>query len=314
MKLQKAANANIDILASHYYSIQNDDGAFTESIVYDRILGAIVGFRAGCAMGAVTEYNWSMQRSEEAFGLLDEFRPYVHYGDSWSHPRGATEDGGERHKLICTAIMEKQDRINYEDLKKVWLRDCNIEKMRHMTQNYDRVLYLFAKWGLSPEDFPVTKYGKPSDLGEHIHLTARTFQALPCINAGDPDGAIQDMYEMGKLYYEDPDDDAFAWGAVYNAAMALAMLPGATVGSVIEGALEYATPEIEEELRYVLAITDRYDDPMNREMWQELTNVYMDPKSKYHVFSRIEKYPNSSIFEKKKRVEYLQLMNDLGVF
>jgi hypothetical protein len=172
-----------------------------------------------------------------------------------------------------------------------------MEDMNHMTQNYDRVLYAFARWGVDPADMPITKFGKPRDLGEHIHLTARTFQALPCINAGDPKNAIIDMKEMGKLYYEDPEDDAFAWGAVYNAALALAMLPDATVESVIDGALEYASPEIEEEIRYVLAITDKYDDPMNREMWQELTDVYMDPESKYNAFRRIEKYPNSSVYE-----------------
>jgi len=297
IRLQKAENANIEIRHAHYYTIKNDDGAFTESIVYDRMFGALLGFRAGCSMGAATEYNWEQQRIESTFGLVDDFKPFVHYGDSWSHPAGATEDGGERHKLICTAIIENQDRISYQDLKDVWLRDCEIENMYHMTQNYDRVVLKYVEWGVPPEDLPVTKYGKPTDLGEHIHLTARTFQALPCINAGDPENAIHDMNEMGKLYYEDPADDAFAWGAVYNAAMALAMLPGATVESVLEGAFEYATPEIEEEIRYAIAITEKYDDPMNRDMWQELTDMYMDPESRYNAFARIEKYPNSSVYE-----------------
>ncbi len=297
IRLQEARNANIETRHAHYYTIKNNDGDLTESIVYDKILGALVGFRAGCSMGATTEYNWDQQRIESTFGLVDDFKPFVHYSDPWTHPAGATEDGGERHKLICTAIIEKQDRIDYKDLKDVWLRDCEIENMYHMTQNYDRVLLAYAKWGVPPADFPITKYGKPRDLGEHIHLTARTFQALPCINVGDPENAIADMNDMGKLYYEDPNDEAFAWGAVYNAAMALAMLPDATVESVIEEALEFATTEIEEELRYVMAITEKYDDPMNREMWQELTDVYMDPDSKYNAFARIEKYPNSSIFE-----------------
>ena len=297
IRLDKARNANIETNHAHYYTIADDDGAFTKSEVYDRILGTLLGFRAGCSMGAVTEYNWDQQRSESTFGLLEEFKPFVHYNDSWTHPAGATEDGGERHKLICTAIIEKQHRINYQDLKEIWIRDCDIENMYHMTQNYDRVLLSYAKWGVPPEDFPITKYGKPEDLGEHIHLTARTFQALPCINAGDPENAIADMNDMGKLYYEDQTDDAFAWGAVYNAAIALALLPNATVQSVINGALKYATPEIEEEIRYVMAITEKYDDPMNRDMWQELTDVYMDPRSKYYAFDRIEKYPNSSIYE-----------------
>jgi len=290
-------NANIATTESHYYTIKNDDGEPDRSIVYDRIYGALIGFRAGCSIGASTEYNWPQDRIQEIFGFQDKFLPFKHYGDTWTHPAGATEDGGERHKLICTAIIEKQDRISYQELKDVWLRDCEIEDMNYMTQNYDRVLLSFAKWGVPPADMPITKFGKPRDLGEHIHLTARIFQALPCINAGDPENAIADMNEMGKLYYEDPDDDAFEWGAVYNAAMALAMIPDATVESVIEGALSYATPEIEKEIRHALAITEKYDDPMNRELWQELTDMYMDPGSKYYAFNRIEKYQNSSVYE-----------------
>lgn len=297
IRLVSATNANIGHVESHYYTITNDDAEPVRSVVYDRIYGALLGFRAGCAMGAITEYNLPQDKIEAMFGFQDQFIPYKHYGGAWTHPAGATEDGGERHKLITTAVIEKQDRINYQDLKKVWLRDCEIEDMTQMTQNYDRVLLAFVQWGVPPEDLPVTKFGTPRDLGEHIHLTARTFQALPSINAGDPENAIADMNDMGKFYYEDPDDDAFAWGAVYNAAVALAMLPGATVESVIEGALEYASPEIEEELRYVMAITEKYEDPMNREMWQELSDVYMEPDSKYNAFARIEKYPNSSIYE-----------------
>ncbi|MCK5470389.1 MAG: ADP-ribosylglycohydrolase family protein [Cyclobacteriaceae bacterium] len=297
IRMVGAINASIATIESHYYTIKNDDGEPNRSVVYDRIYGALLGFRAGCAMGAITEYNWPQDRIQEIFGFQDEFIPYKHYGDTWTHPAGATEDGGERHKLICTAIIEKQDRISYKELKDVWLRDCEMEDMFYMTQNYDRVLLAFAKWGVEPADMPITKFGKPRDLGEHIHLTARTFQALPCINAGDPENVIADMNDMGKLYYEDPNDDAFAWGAVYNAAMALAMLPDATVESVIDGALKYGTPEIEEEIRYAIAITEKYDDPMDRDMWQELSDMYMDPESKYNAFARIEKYPNSSIFE-----------------
>jgi len=297
LRMVSAKNANIATTESHYYTIKNDDGEPERSKIYDKIFGTLIGFRAGCAMGAITEYNCSQDRIQEMFGFQDKFIPYKHYSGAWTHPAGATEDGGERHKLISTAIIEKQDRIDYRDLLKVWLRDAEMEDMYHMTQNYDRVLLAFAQWGVQPEDFPITKFGKPRDLGEHIHLTARTFQALPTINAGDPDNAIADMNEMGKFYYEDPNDDAFAWGAVYNAAVALAMLPDATVESVIEGALEYATPEIEKELRYVMQVTEKFDDPMNREMWQALTDLYMDPDSKYNAFARIEQYPNSSVYE-----------------
>lgn len=297
IRLTGADNANIGTTESHYYIIRNDDREPSRSAIYDKIYGAVLGFRAGCAMGAITEYNWPQDRMEEIFGFQDEFIPYKHYDGTWTHPAGSTEDGGERHKLICTAIIEKQDRINHQDLIKIWLRDCEIDEMYHMTQPYDRTLLSYARWGVPPADMPVTEFGMPEDLGEHIHLTARTFQALPCINAGDPESAIEDVNEIGKLYYEDPKDDAFAWGAVYNAALALALLPGATVDSVIEGALAFAGPEIEEEIRDAIAIADKYSDPMNRDMWQELSDMYMDPDSKYYAFSRIEKYKNSSIYE-----------------
>jgi hypothetical protein len=46
-----------------------------------------------------------------------------------------------------------------------------------------------------------------------------------------------------------------------------------------------------------MSITDKYENPMNRDMWQELTDVYMDPDSRYNAFARIKQYPNSSIYE-----------------
>ena len=46
-----------------------------------------------------------------------------------------------------------------------------------------------------------------------------------------------------------------------------------------------------------MAITEKYKDPLDKEMWQELTDVYMDPESIYNAFRRIEKYPNSSVYE-----------------
>ena len=36
---------------------------------------------------------------------------------------------------------------------------------------------------------------------------------------------------------------------------------------------------------------------MNRAMWRELTAIYLDPKSEYYAHKRIEKYPNSSVYE-----------------
>ncbi len=296
--LTSATGANIGINEKHYYTIFNDDGELQRSSVYDKIYGVILGTRAGSSLGAMVELVGDMDQIEKIYGMYNEFIPYIHYNIPWTHPAGATEDGIERQKLICTAIIEKQDRITAEDLKKVWLKDCEIEEMYNMTQPYDRTLLEYAKWGLSLEDFPNTKFGMPSDLGEHIHLTARVFHPIPLINAGDPDSAIEDMKELGKLYYENKNDDAFTWGAVYNAALSIAMLPGATVNSVIEDALQYATPQIREEIEYGLALANKYkDNPFDRKFRVELNAMYADPNSPYCIEGRIEKYPWSSIYE-----------------
>jgi ADP-ribosylglycohydrolase len=298
IEIVKALNANIGLNEKHYYTIINDDGEVSRSSVFDKIYGMLLGSRGGSSLGAVVEGVGQMDEIEKLYGTFNEFLPCNHYDVYWSHPAGGTEDGIERQKGICTAIIEKQDRITAEDLMKIWVRDFEIKDMYFMTQPYDKTLLAYAKWGCNPEELPGTKYGgMPDDLGHHIHLTARVFHPIPAINAGDPDGAIRDTREIGRLYYENKNDDAFAWGGVYNAALSLAMLPGATVNSVIENALKYATPEMRTEIEYGLSIADRYSDPMDRRFREELNKMYEDPNSPYCAEKRMTKYIGSSIYE-----------------
>ena len=298
VEIVSASNANIGLNEKHYYTIINDDGDVPRSSVYDKIYGIILGSRGGSSLGAVVEGVGQMEEIEKLYGTFNEFLPCNHYDVYWAHPAGATEDGIERQKGICTAIIEKQDRIRAEDLTKIWVRDFEIKDMYYMTQPYDKTLLAYLKWGCSPEELPGTKYGgMPDDLGDHIHLTARVFHPIPAINAGDPESAIEDTKEIGRLYYENKNDDAFLWGGVYNAAISLAMLPGATVNSVIEDALKYATPEIRSEIEHGLSIAGRYSDPMDPGLRRELNKMYEDPESPYCASKRMTKYIGSSIYE-----------------
>jgi ADP-ribosylglycohydrolase len=297
IKIVKASGANIGLNEKHFLTVINDDGEIPRSPVYDKIYGIILGSRGGSSLGAVVESYGRMEDIEKHFGIFNEFIACNHYDVFWSHPAGGTEDGIERQKCISTAIIEKQNRITADDLMKTWVRDFEIENMYYMTQPYDRNLMSYAKWGVPAEEFPNTRYGIPGDLGPHIHLTARVFHPIPATNAGNPDGAIEDMKEIGRLFYENKNDDAFAWGGVYNAAITLAMLPGATVNSVIEGALKYATPEMKAEIEHGLAIADRYTDPMDRKFREELNSMYADSTSPYYAAKRMTEYINSSIYE-----------------
>lgn len=299
IEIINAENANIGLNNKHFYTILNDDGDVKRSLIYDKMLGVILGSRGGSSMGAVVEWCGQIEQVEKLYGVFHEFLPYNHYNIPFSHPAGATEDGIERQKFMCTAIIEKQDRIAAEDLIKIWKRDGNIEDMHNMTQPYDRILVAYLKWGADINDLPNhPKFGMPYDLGRHIHLTARVAHAIPIINAGDPEAAIKDTKEIMKLYYANKNDDAFAWGGVYNAAITLAMLPDATVNSVIENALKFASPEMKKEIEQGLEIADKYDgDPMNRGFREEINDMYTNPESPYYVNNRIERYRVSSIYE-----------------
>lgn len=58
------------------------------------------------------------------------------------------------------------------------------------------------------------------------------------INAGDPTGAADDSYEVGKLYAAET-YFSLRWAALYNAALAEACKPEATVESVLGVAREF---------------------------------------------------------------------------
>ena len=256
--------------------------------LFDKIYGCLAGSRIASAMGAAVE-GWDMDRIAKKYGVFDKLVAYHHYNVDWDHPAGSTEDGIERQKLMCTAIIEKQDRITAEDLVKTWVKVLDPNKMKYMTEGFDRELLAHAKSGTVPA-------WELGGLSRHPHLntTARSFHAIALINACDIDGVIRDIYEIGRVY-QPPNSDSYPWGAAYNAAVAYAMRPDATVDSVIETALKYSTPEAREEIKNGLEIAKKHKQPLD--MRRELNEVYTKKDSPYFVNVRMKTYHASSIYE-----------------
>jgi ADP-ribosylglycohydrolase len=256
--------------------------------LFDKIYGCLAGSRIASAMGAAVE-GWDMDRITKKYGVFDKLVTYHHYNVDWDHPAGSTEDGIERQKLMCTAIIEKQDRITAEDLVKTWMKVLDPNKMKYMTEGFDRELLAQAKSG----KVPAWELG---GLSRHPHLntTARSFHAIALINACDMDGVIRDVYEIGRVY-QPPYSDSFPWGAVYNAAVVHAMRPDATVDSVIDTALKYAAPKIRKEIQNGLDIAKKYKNPLD--MRRELNEVYTRKDSPYSANARMKTYHASSIYE-----------------
>ena len=244
----------------------------------EKFLGCIAGSWVGSAMGAAVE-GWSRERIGQEHGFLERLLPYKHYPHEadWLRPAGTTEDGIERQRLMATAIIEKQDRIQAHDLLAVWRRDLDPEKMRYKQERFDRSLLELARAGVPP-----------SELGRlwpfpNVVAMARASHPLGLINAGDPQGAADDAFEVGKVYAGET-TFALRWAALYDAAIAEACRPGATVKSTLEtakqfvsyraeaGGLYAAYDTIQREVDAALALAEKHTDPTA--MRDEFYNVY----------------------------------------
>jgi ADP-ribosylglycohydrolase len=231
----------------------------------DKFRGCIAASRVGSAMGAPVE-GWSRERVKEKYGFLDELVAYEHYGNGWQRPPGTTEDGIERQKLMAKAIIEKQDRIMAHDLLAVWTRDLDPAKIVWKQEAFDKSLLELARAGVPP-----------LQLGQlwpfpNVVAMARASHPIGLINACDPQGAADDTFEVGQVYAR---QTAFAlrWAALYNAAIAEACKPAATVESVLDvakrfvryraeaGSLYALYDTIERDVKHALELAAKHTDP-----------------------------------------------------
>jgi len=193
----------------------------------DKFFGCIAGCHIGSAMGAPVEGN-SWERIGKEYGTLDKLLPYHHYGNSndWMREPGTTEDGVERQKLMITAIIEKQDRINAEDLRQAWVDHMNPNAPGLISEPFEGALLSMAKTNI-----PASDIGKYCDYSGLVSLS-RSCHPIGLINAGDIPGAIDDIREIGQLY-NTANSRGILWAEVVVIAIAAATKPAATVDSVL---------------------------------------------------------------------------------
>jgi ADP-ribosylglycohydrolase len=249
----------------------------------EKFKGCIAGSWVGSAMGAVVE-GWPYERTKQTYGTLDKLLPYKHYVEytDWARPAGTTEDGIERQRMIATAIIEKKDRILAQDLVAIWLRDSDAEKMTYKQEPFDRSLLLLAKAGVPP-----------SELGRlclfpNIISMARVSHPIGLINAGDPQAAADDSFEVGKVYAREI-TPTLRWAALYNAGIAEACKPNASVSSVIEAIVKYAGYRAETGNLYKGAVGKFAYDTTERDVNRafELAEKYPDPEQLRDKFYEI---------------------------
>ena len=198
----------------------------------EKFFGCIAGCHIGSAMGAAVE-GWSYDRIEREHGLLDKPLSYVHYGrKEWVREPGTTEDGVERQKLMITAIIEKQGRIDAEDLRRAWVDHMNPNAAGLVSEPFEGKLLAIAKTHI-----PAADIGKYCDYAGLVSLS-RSCHPIGLINAGDVHGAIDDVCDVGQLY-NTANSRGILWAQVTVTAIAAATKPDATVDSVIGAVFDH---------------------------------------------------------------------------
>jgi len=177
-------------------------------------------------MGAVVE-GWLSDRVEATYGTLDRLVAYEHYDNGWLREAGTTEDGIDRQKMMITAIIEKGGRINAEDLRRIWIRDFNPLAPGGISEPYEGVLMKIARTSIPARDI-----GRYTDYSNLVTM-ARACHPLGMINAGDVQGAIDDVMEVGQVYHY-ANTSALKWACVTAVGIAAAMRRDATVDSVLQ--------------------------------------------------------------------------------
>lgn len=192
----------------------------------EKFFGCICGAHIGSAMGAVVE-GYPYTYTEEKYGTLDKLMSYEAYDNGWIREPGTTEDGIDRQKLMITAIIEKGDRVNAEDVRKIWCRDIKPGAPGGVCEPFEGELLAIAK-----SRIPARDLGKYCDYSGLVSF-ARSCHPIGLINAGDIQGAIDDVLEVGQLYHTS-NSRALKWACVTAVGIAAAALPGATVDSVLD--------------------------------------------------------------------------------
>ncbi len=213
----------------------------------EKFFGTIAGCHIGSAMGAAVE-GWPWERIEREYGTLDRFLPYEHYRNGWRREPGTTEDGVERQKLMITAIIEKKDRVNAEDVRRIWLRDIKPASAGMVSEPFEAVLLAMARSGIPARDL-----GKYCDYAGLVSM-ARSCHPIGLINAGDPASAVEDVFEVGQLY-QTSNSRGLKWAAVTAAAIAAATQPGATLDSVLQAVAVHCDKGVVGEIERGLKLT-----------------------------------------------------------
>ena len=250
----------------------------TTTALFDKIYACNAAGTIGNSMGDVTE-GLTWRQIEERYGFVDtllpqdkperrrkmEWGPDFHY-KAHHRPPGMTEDGQERHRLMCEAIIRKGGRVTVIDLACTWVDLIDPAKFGYLLGPQDQVIYYSLKAGLPPSE--VGRYAAwPGFIG-----TTKMIEPVELVNACDPDQSALDAHDVGRLkdVTGRPGNYALEVAAGVAAGVAEALKPGATVGGVLDAVLGQLSAVPRREVQ------DGLDWAREHRDWKALRPLYDD--------------------------------------
>jgi ADP-ribosylglycohydrolase len=205
-----------------------DGRPLDQTVLFDRVWGAMLGGAIGDAMGGPVE-GWTYQRMMETHGVVDDLLPYdtpPDYHNHFATAAGTVTDDTRLKHLVARAVVEAGGRPRRGDLVRTIVDAYHAAD----TQLARGFLEEYALGGI---------YGEAKLIwgGQMTNGFLMANAPVGIICPGDPEAAFALSYDLDFI----SDGYATYSAAMGAAAVAAALAPGATPASVVAGALSAAS-------------------------------------------------------------------------
>jgi ADP-ribosylglycohydrolase len=200
-------------------------------LLYDKVLGCLLGGEIGDAMGAPAE-NMTYQEIAAAFGEITDFAGF------------GTDDSALKH-ILCDAIVASGGYPTADAWADQWLAQ---EEM-FLKKRLFWIPVMNGFWKVRGEDVAPREAGRGNMASSS---SAMCISPMGIINAGNPRQAALETYDVAAVIHHNFCRDAACSMA---AAVAEALRPGASVASILDAAVAYLPPVSARTMRAFIAET-----------------------------------------------------------
>ena len=199
--------------------------------LYRRVLGCLYGGEIGDAMGAPAE-NMTYQEIAAEFGEITDFSGH------------GTDDSAMKH-ILCDAIQRGGGYPTADTWAEEWLAQEDLFLKRHLFW----IPVMNGFWKIRGQSVTPREAGHGNMASSS---SAMCISPMGIINAGNPRQAALETYDVASPIHHNFCRDAACSMA---AAVAAALHPAATVGSVLQAAVAYLPPQSAHIMRDAIETT-----------------------------------------------------------